>query len=178
MGLTGCSVPATTHLKSTTVPTSATSTTAATTVCLGSQLKGELTGVYGAVGTWVAEYWFGDTSGQPCLLQSPIDVELLDGGGVVHLTATAAFTPLSLAPIRTLPATTTSPSPGEVAASAVSWPIIPDANRGRCPTTTFTPSSVRFTFGGGAFVTVSGASPNGGFDICGTNVAVVTPSAL
>lgn len=155
-----------------------TSSTVLPVACRGSQLQGRLGGIEGAAGNLVAGFWIADVSPQPCSLQSPVAVDLLDNTGAARMTGHNAFAPVPLTGSATLPADITS-SVAQIATVAVEWATTANASpgdSGQCPRPIFTPASARIMFGNGAYIIVPASTteaPGQAFDICGSGFGVL-----
>jgi hypothetical protein len=117
-------------------------------------------------------------------LQSPIEVELLDGSGTVQLHPSTTFASVPLSANTTLPAPTSNPGSGQKVADIVLfWPTDADAalqmgsTSGICPVPDFIPATLRLAFGNGASIDIPNETSGGptGMSrvaICGTSIRV------
>lgn len=165
----GSSTPTTVPAGQATPPT-----TQPPTSCRKGQLQARLVGIQGATGNWAATFWIADTSPQPCLLNAPVRVDLLDASGQTQLTATSSFNSIPLTADTSIPTDHVVKS-GDLAYLTLLWPTDGSFAGGVCPTPDFVPSAARITFDGATSLNVKDlqAGPRA-VAICGQHIS--TPS--
>ena len=153
--------------------------------CHTNQLGAQWVGIQRAAGNWAAAFWIADNSPQPCLLPSPVEVELTDRSGRVEGRANKTFTPVPLSAGGSIPAGDNKQPAGRLAFLTLFWPTDASAAlamgdiSGHCPTADFVPTEVRMTFGTNEAITAGNVSGNDRpLAICGTHISVADVGAL
>ena len=166
--------------------TNETATTARLT-CNADQLSVKFKGADNASGNGVARFWIADTSSSPCALRTAVTVDLVDGKGTTHLSASAAFVPsVSLTAHSSIPKGLIPPQDQQLAFVLISWPLDSATGATRSSTSlacapgeAFAPDSVKLTFDGVAPVTLHAADfGHQKLTVCGHQLVIGTEGLL